>query len=130
MTPERGKMLKIDLALEKVHLYDGLGDKPFADSTLLVTQGKISYAGPSAQAPEYDAVETISAKGFFILPGLIDLHGHALVDEPSLASFLRNGITTVRDLACDAYEALEWKAKERAGLIQAPRLFTSGPVLT
>lgn len=123
-------MLKIDLALEKVHLYDGLSDKPFADSTLLVTQGKISYAGPSAQAPEYDAVETISAKGLYILPGLIDLHVHALVDEPSLASFLRNGVTTVRDLACDAYEALEWKAKERAGRIQAPRLFISGPVLT
>jgi imidazolonepropionase-like amidohydrolase len=123
-------MLKIDLAFEKAHLYDGICEEPVPDSTLLVSRGKIAYAGPSAQAPVYEAVETIPAKGFFILPGLIDLHVHALVDETSLASFLRNGVTTVRDLASDPYEALEWKVKERAGRISAPRIFTSGPVLT
>ena len=123
-------MLKVDLAVKKASLYDGLHDKPLTDSVLLVSQGKITYAGSSFQSPAYEAAEEIQAKGLFILPGLIDLHVHALVDEPSLASFLRNGVTTVRDLASGPYEALEWKAKERGGRITSPRLFTSGPVLT
>ncbi len=123
-------MLKIDLAVEKAHLYDGIHEESIPDSILLVSRGKIAYAGPTAQAPAYEAAEIVSGKDQFILPGLIDLHVHALVDERSLASFLRNGVTTVRDLASDPYEALEWKAKERAGRISAPRIFTSGPVLT
>ena len=107
-------MLKVDLAILKATLYDGVHDQPILESVLLVSRGKIIYAGPSSKAPLFEALEEIPGKGQFLLPGLIDLHVHALVNEKVLASFLRNGVTTARDLASDANTALEWKAKERS----------------
>jgi len=123
-------MIRVDTAILNSTLYDGVNDKPVPNATLLVYDGKIEYAGPSAQAPVYDTKETLSGKGQFLLPGLIDLHVHGLVNETTLISFLQNGITTIRDLASDVFEALEWRAKEQMGLIAAPRIFISGPVLT
>src|SRR5581483_11000517 len=86
--------------------------------------------GAHSKAPDFQAEEVLDGRGLFALPGLIDLHVHGLVDERSLASFLHNGVTSVRDLASDLFEALAWKAKEQSGLIASPRLFVSGPVLT
>ncbi len=123
-------MLQINTAIEKVTLYDGAKDKAAADSTILLSGEKIAYAGLHSKAPAYQAAEIIDGRGLFALPGLIDLHVHGLVDEKTLASFLRNGVTSVRDLASDLYDAIAWKAKEQSGLIASPRLFVSGPVLT
>lgn len=125
-----GPLLKVNTAIEKVTLYDGAGDKALRDATLLISGEKLVYAGPNSKAPSYEAVETIDGKGMFVLPGLIDLHVHGLVDEKTLFSFLQNGVTSVRDLASDVFVALEWKAREQSGLIASPRLFISGPVLT
>ena len=55
---------------------------------------------------------------------------HALINETTLASFLQNGVTSIRDLASDPFHALEWKAREQTGLIFSPRICSSGPVLT
>jgi imidazolonepropionase-like amidohydrolase len=123
-------MLKVNTAIEKVTLYDGAGDKALKDATLLISGEKLVYVGPNSKVPSYEAVDTIDGKGMFVLPGLIDLHVHGLVDEKTLFSFLANGVTSVRDLASDVFEALEWKAREQSGLIASPRLFISGPVLT
>ena len=123
-------MLRINTAIEKVTLYDGAKDKPVADSTILISGEEIVYAGLHSKTPVYQAAEVIDGRGLFALPGLIDLHVHGLVDEKTLFSFLRNGVTSVRDLASDVFEAIAWKAKEQSGLIAAPRLFVSGPVLT
>ena len=123
-------MLQVNTAIEKVTLYDGAKYKPAEDATLLLSGEKIAYAGPHSKAPAYRAQTTVDGTGLFALPGLIDLHVHALVDEKTLFSFLQNGVTSVRDLASDPFEALAWKAKEQSGLIASPRLFVSGPVFT
>ncbi|HTC21678.1 MAG TPA: amidohydrolase family protein, partial [bacterium] len=123
-------MLQINTAIENITLYDGAKDKAAVNSTLLLSGEKIAYAGAHSKAPAYQAVVVIDGRGLFALPGLIDLHVHGLVDEKTLFSFLRNGVTSVRDLASDVFDALAWKAKEQSGLIAAPRLFVSGPVLT
>ena len=123
-------MLQVDTAIENITLYDGAKDKAAADSTLLLSGGKIAYVGPHSKAPAFRAPGVVDGRGLFALPGLIDLHVHALVDEKTLSSFLLNGVTSVRDLASDVFEGLAWKAKEQSGLIVSPRLFLSGPVLT
>ncbi len=122
--------MKINTAIEKVTLYDGEADKPIRNATILISGEKIAYAGENSSAPDYQAGEVINGRGLFVLPGLIDLHVHGLVSEATLLSFLQNGVTTIRDLASDVFEALEWKAKEQSGLIASPRIFISGPVLT
>src|ERR1041385_1482030 len=123
-------MLKVHTAIEKATLYNGVADKAASDTTILISGEKILYAGPHSKTPAYEAGQALDGRGFFVLPGLIDLHVHGLVNESTLQSFLQNGVTSVRDLASDVFEALEWKAKEQSGMIASPRLFVSGPVLT
>jgi imidazolonepropionase-like amidohydrolase len=123
-------MLQVHTAIEKVTLYDGARYKALSDASLLLSGEKIAYAGLHSRAPSYQAEKTIDGRGLYALPGLIDLHVHGLVDEKTLFSFLQNGVTTLRDLACDVFEAMAWKAKEQSGLIPSPRIFISGPVLT
>ena len=38
--------------------------------------GRIVYAGPAAEAPRFDPMETITCDGRWITPGLIDCHTH------------------------------------------------------
>src|ERR1039458_1266905 len=102
-------MLQVDTAIENITLYDGAKDKAAADSTLLLSGGKIAYVGPHSKAPAFRAAGVVDGRGLFALPGLIDLHVHALVDEKTLSSFLLNGVTSVRDLASDVFQGLGWK---------------------
>jgi len=123
-------VLKVQTAIEKATVYDAVSNTALANHTLLIETGRILYVGPHSQAPDYQAMKVINGEGLFVLPGLIDLHVHGLVDEASLYSFIQNGITSIRDLASDAFDAIAWKAKERSGLIASPRIFAAGPVLT
>jgi imidazolonepropionase-like amidohydrolase len=57
--------------------FDGTGAAPIADGVVIVTDGKIAYAGPAAGAPRVDKeASTIDAKGGTIMPGLVEAHFH------------------------------------------------------
>jgi len=72
----------------------------------------------------------IEAKGKYILPGLINLHGHThderggqpMPVEYCMKLWLACGITTVRDVLASE-KTLKWRADSAAGLIASPRLF-------
>jgi imidazolonepropionase-like amidohydrolase len=58
-------------------LVDGTGAPPVADATVVVRDGRIAYAGPSAGAPAVPPdTPRIDAQGGTILPGLIEAHFH------------------------------------------------------
>ena len=122
--------LKVQTAIQKATIYDAVADHALADHTLLIENEKLIYVGPHSQAPLYEAEEVVDGEGLFVLPGFIDLHVHGLVSEESLYSFLQNGVTSIRDLASNIYDALAWRVKEKTGLIASPRIFFAGPVLT
>lgn len=53
---------------------DGLGE---VEHGVIASQhGRILYAGPAADAPAFDATETIDCAGRWITPGLVDCHTH------------------------------------------------------
>lgn len=59
-------------------LVDGNGGPPLANAAVVVTDGKITYAGPDAGRPHLSPeVDRIDARGGTILPGLIESHYHA-----------------------------------------------------
>ncbi len=65
------------LALTKLAFYgglliDGTGREPIPDSTLLIEDGKIDYAGPREDIPPL--YETMDLTGKTIIPRLIDTH--------------------------------------------------------
>lgn len=84
-----------------------------------------------ALRPAADA--EIDGAGKYLLPGLINAHGHlqnerAGVPQPYDYQFklwLASGVTTVRDVSSggDAKEFLELKEKSAQGKIEAPRLY-------
>lgn len=54
----------------------GLGE--VMDGLVACQDGKIAYAGPAADAPRFEAAETIDCGGRWITPGLIDPHTHLI----------------------------------------------------
>ena len=123
-------MLSVSISLRHVTLYDGVSERPVTDALVLVKDGKIAYAGPRLGSPEYTAEKEVDGAGGFALPGLIDLHVHALGSESALRGFLANGVTTIRDMASPVLQAVEWRMRERRGEEGLPRIYASGPVLT
>src|SRR5262245_7386892 len=58
-------------------LIDGTGREPVKDAVVILANGKITYAGPEANAPSLPMKFTrIDAKGGTIMPGLVEAHFH------------------------------------------------------
>ena len=70
----------------------------------------------------------IDARGDVVMPGLIEMHAHLSPDygEKLGRIWLAYGITSVRNPASDAYEALELKESIGAGIRRGPRVFSTG----
>jgi imidazolonepropionase-like amidohydrolase len=64
--------------IENGTLVDGTSAAPVADASVLVADGKITYAGPAEDAPPTPPdARRIDARGGTILPGLVEAHFHA-----------------------------------------------------
>jgi imidazolonepropionase-like amidohydrolase len=58
-------------------LIDGTGAAPVADAAVVIREGRIAYAGPTAGAPRLEpGAARIDARGGSILPGLVEAHFH------------------------------------------------------
>src|SRR5918992_736531 len=73
----------------------------------------------------------IDATGKFVLPGLINAHGHVQeerggVPQPldyELKLWLASGITTVRDVGADVRKVLDLRDRSNRGEVASPRIF-------
>ena len=82
-----------------------------------------------AKRPEGDA--EIDAAGKYVLPGLINAHGHVQderggIPQPvdyCLKLWLASGITTVRDVGSETKKTLELRERSRKGEVAAPRIY-------
>ncbi|HEV8555889.1 MAG TPA: amidohydrolase [Actinophytocola sp.] len=54
---------------------------PIEDGTVLVEDGRIVAVGPAADVDVPDGAEIVDASGSWVLPGFIEAHGHAGVNE-------------------------------------------------
>ncbi|MFN7938841.1 MAG: amidohydrolase family protein [Bryobacteraceae bacterium] len=57
-------------------LVDGTGAAAVADGAVLVTDGRITYAGAAAGCPVVEGARVLDACGGTILPGLVEAHYH------------------------------------------------------
>ncbi|MEV5893261.1 metal-dependent hydrolase family protein [Nonomuraea fuscirosea] len=138
------------LRVHNVRLIDGVGAQAVDDAVLESgDDGRITYAGPAARAPEpRPGVRTIDGQGGTLLPGLFDCHTHlgvpsdrslveaALLTDPVLGVLqttermkrtLDAGITSARDLGG---LPAGFRDAVAAGLVPGPRLQTSVGVLS
>ena len=135
--PTRVPPAMADLAIESVSVIDAVSGTR-ANQRVVLRGDRIVWVGPmdasdtGASGPP--ASRTIDGQDRFLIPGLWDAHVHFLYD-PDLTSsmaelFLAYGITSVRDTGGDAKELAAIRAGwQRAGVVHAPRLFFSGPLL-
>ena len=60
-------------------LIDGLQDRALENAVVVITRGRVSYAGAASAAPVTGPV--LNLPGYTCLPGLIDMHDH-IADRP------------------------------------------------
>jgi imidazolonepropionase-like amidohydrolase len=127
--------------LKNFTLIDGTGKPPAAGSAMIVDNGRITWVGPAAQLKAPAGAEVVDLTGKFVMPGIINLHGHIgnTVDlqqdakfytresvEKNLATYASYGVTTVVSLGTDQDAIFKIRAQQRAGRPATTRVYTAG----
>jgi imidazolonepropionase-like amidohydrolase/Tol biopolymer transport system component len=107
------------------------------DGVIVVDGNRIRAVGPRASVQIPAGARTVDVTGRTIIPGLIDGHAHGGQAEDDLIpqqnwsalSHLALGVTTVHDPSSTASEIFVAGEMQRAGLILAPRTFSSGEIV-
>ena len=130
---------KVELAIRSATIIDVQTGKLSYNKTILISKGRILSVLNDGIAKQYAdaAIQTINAKGKYVIPGLWDMHMHfgggdTLIGENKnlLSLFIANGITAVRDCAADlSPSVLQWRQEVADGKLLGPTIFTSGPKL-
>lgn len=125
------------LALVGARIITMNDDQVIDDGTVLVEGDRITAVGPRSEVAVPDGATEIDVSGHTIMPGIVDVHWHGgqgfseVVPEQNwfnLAS-LAFGVTTIHDPSTDTSTFFAASEMARAGLITAPRLFSTGTIL-
>ncbi len=108
---------------------------------MLVENGRVTWVGPAAQLKAPAGAELIDLSGKFVMPGIINLHGHLgnTVDleqnakfytpesvQKNLATYASYGVTTVLSMGTDQDAIFKIRDAQRAGRPSVARVFTAG----
>ena len=136
-TVAHGKKYK-RLVIRGATVIEGNGTPAWGPADIVIEGNKIVEVVPldpvaikegEGVRPEGDT--EIDAAGKYVLPGLINMHGHAHTErggkpmpvEYVLKLWLANGITTVRDVGSDTKNTIDLRTKSLRGEIIAPRMY-------
>ena len=94
------------VALTHVRVIDGTGAPSRADQTVILRDGIISAAGPSANVPVPEGARVIDLTGKSVMPGMVMVHEHLYyptgpgvygqLGESFVRLYLAGGVTTMR----------------------------------
>jgi len=144
-TPPEEKPL---VALVGGTLIDGTGKEPVANTVILIEGDKIKEVGLVGKVKIPKDAQKIDASGKWILPGFIDCHIHLSSetsdleyyrDSNSLATlralqlmntYLRCGVTAVRDVGSHVEAMQALLRAQRNGYIDSIRLYPCGNLIT
>ncbi len=128
--------------LKNFTLIDGTGRAPVAHAAMIIDNGKISWVGTTANLKAPSGAQVIDLTGRYVMPGLINLHGHlgAVIGlkqdasyetpenvEKNLKTYASYGVTTVQSMGTDKPFVLEMRDKQRAsGRPGETRIYSAG----
>lgn len=127
--------------LKNFTLIDGTGKAPVAAAAMIVDDGRITWVGTAAQLKAPAGAEVVDLTGKFVMPGIINLHGHlaAVVDlnqsadnlteanlENNLKTYASYGVTSVLSMGTDKNLVLAARDKQRLGRPGETRIFSAG----
>jgi imidazolonepropionase-like amidohydrolase/Tol biopolymer transport system component len=108
-----------------------------ADGTIIITDNRIAAIGARGSVAIPAGAKTVDVAGKTIIPGLIDAHAHGPAGTDELVpqqnwSMLQNlalGTTTIHNPSSRAAEIFAASEMQRAGVIVAPRIFSTGEII-
>jgi imidazolonepropionase-like amidohydrolase len=121
------------LAIRDVTLWDGTGATPIPHRTVIVRGERILEIGAAGDVAIPAGSTVVDGSGRFLMPGLVDMHVHAIwepsVPEAFLPLFVGNGVTTVRDMGGILDLLPVTRAALADGSLLGPRLIAAGAIL-
>jgi imidazolonepropionase-like amidohydrolase len=127
--------------LKNFTLIDGTGRPPMTSAAMIVDGGRVTWIGPAAQLRPPATAQTVDLTGKFVMPGIINLHGHVgnTVDlrqdakfytsdsiQKNLSTYASHGVTTVLSLGTDQDLIFKIREEQRAGRPGVTRVYTAG----
>jgi imidazolonepropionase-like amidohydrolase len=127
--------------LENFTLIDGTGKAPLANAAMVITDGRIAWVGARSGLKAPPGAERIDLAGKYVMPGIINLHGHlgnvvGLAQDPKnftrenvekqLKLYASYGVTSVVSMGSDQDLVYQLRAQQRSGRPSMTRIFTAG----
>ena len=109
-------------------------DTAFRNATILIRDGRVADIGPSSRVTVPGNARRVDGRGKWVIPGLVDMHGHLYADEfvpdsvapYELGVYLAQGVTTVRlMIGTPLHHRL--RADIEAGKLLGPQLWIASP---
>jgi len=126
--------------LKDFTLIDGTGGPPLAHAAMIIDNGRIQWVGPAAQLKSPASAETIVLTTRYVMPGIINLHGHigntvGLKQDASfftreniesnLKTYASYGVTAVLSMGTDQDLIFQIRDEQR-GRPSMTRIYTAG----
>lgn len=121
-----------EVAITNVNVVDVRNGSLRPNRTVLISGNRISGIGPSHRIRVPPGARVVNATGLYLIPGLWDMHTHALDPDRSgvfLPVFVANGVTGIRDMhtRLDWAQVSEVKQDIATGRRVGPRIKATGP---
>ncbi|MDQ3951094.1 MAG: amidohydrolase family protein [Gemmatimonadota bacterium] len=119
------------LAITDVAVIDVATGMTRPNLNVLVSGNRIIAVGPATRVRVPRGATTVNGSGKYLMPGMWDLHSHAVMFGPaSLKLYLAQGVTGIRDMGAERFgEAKAWRDSIAAGLLLGPRMRIAAPIV-
>jgi hypothetical protein len=127
-------------AFTNVNIVPMTQEMTLKNQTVLIKGSMIVQIGQTNQVRLPKNTTIIPGNGYYLMPGLTDMHMHTRQDWESreiwpvhpLNLYLANGVTTIRDFSPNGSSltyALQWEDEIQSGARIGPTIYTSGKLL-
>jgi len=125
-------------------LFDGTGRPAVPGAVLVVKDGRVMGVGSAKDVRVPPGAERIDVSGRYVIPGLVNAHGHVgetrglkagpeLYDRANVLAqlrlYARYGITTVQSLGGDRDEGFALRGEQDTPALDRARLYVAGAVI-
>jgi imidazolonepropionase-like amidohydrolase len=116
------------VVLKNFTLIDGVAARPQPNSAMVIVDGRIRWVGPASELKAPAGAQTTDLAGKFVMPGIINLHGHVgntvdLAQDPSnftranvesqLKMYASYGVTSVVSMGSEQPLIMDMRAEQR-----------------
>jgi hypothetical protein len=119
------------LAISDVTVIDATGAPAKLNMTVIITGDHITTIGSTGEVAIPTNAQVINGTGKFLIPGLWDMHAHAVIEgvpETYFPMLIANGVTGIRDMATDLEFLKQLRKDISEGRRVGPRII-GGPMV-